>query len=1390
VSEETRDANVRLTADVQPYRQDVAAAADDTTKLAAAVDVLASKLDGLGKRTGKKLTLFAAADLAMMGGMVAVTANYEKQLGTLSGQAAVTGKNIGALSTSIRQASRDMPVARDEVVALTTAISKMGVTSQKDLASFTTTFLKASAATGDSAQGLASSMTSLSRQMGTLGGGGSQMRAFTDSLVKVSATAGVSAQSVADFANSIAPFARVAGIGQKQVLGLSSAFVQAGNDGFAAANTFNTMLADIVRQTSSGGPGLAKYASLVGVTVDEFKKLDSSQQVVKIFKAINDAGPQAVQVLDQMGFDGIRAAKAIQTMAAQSGGLEKLVNAAVGGYGDDSTNKGAEAAMSGFADEMIRAGNIAKDMATSIGSGIITPLTYGLGVLNNITAEASKLTGIFAAGGALAAAGGLASGAAGGIMQVASMAAVPAGIRWLYNSSPLGAFREGRRAAAAAKNGMSIPDGPYIDRYTGGRAGRLEGMGFASGAAVGDIWGGNNGGRGIVQKASSALGFLPRMVAVGANFQSEFYDESRQQGYQRGNQTSLWSGIRAAASSTDSFTRSTLKATAALAKFEWSAAKAGVSAGGAVAGRALGKLGGAAMDFLGGPIGIAAMAGIAAIQVKSMNDEQLTALRDRAKDPNAYNQASPYAAALGTASSSLSDMTLMVGKSSKELDSLAAAAANARNGIIAGGATNPNTASITNKDQAVSYLRSLGANSSPETMNLAFADVRRALPGQAGKDAIDAYMRNPTSTVTLGDISNAAGNIGNSDVSGIGERLGFTLSGDADRKTQMGLGAALQYVSQYSKFGDANVQEQAKVNAAVTMLDAALKGGTANDDPATRKARVAAVAQVEQLLGVDFKYNAANGYGSAAELLGAQDADSTFGNYRTNNPNLVFSGGQAGQTALYRLAVTNTDPGVLGLRGRGVDLQSGYLGDAVTRIGDSTVQNKAVLELYKMAKEKGGGSIAKADSVLQGILAEESTKPGAKFEQIAALAKQAQGLLGVDQQFASVGLGRVGRLQAAQEKYTTVMGEPATDESIPRQEAAKRALESEKANYQQYLMSMVQAQKNFAISMERSDEDYYRTRSQSQEDFQTSMARSTEDFNKSMARAQEDFTQAQKRQGEDAAKSIYNPFRRVQASYTADVGTLKQNLKDQTGRIKKQIANLRKLKRLGLSQQAIDMLDLANPANAQQVEELAAEMSRNDARQINGMVGARQSATLGLTQSDLSQQYRRANEDFRKQMNRASSDFSTSISRATADFNKGLGRMAAAHALQTKRAKEDLDRMSEEQAASFGVLFDKAVTLVTKNIGKAGNATIEELKRVKAAFPELFGEVAKVGDTSRVIYGSNTPRTPSSSTGGGANAYQQNNVNIGSVAVAASDPVDFTQRMADQRRLQRLKGSG
>lgn len=174
---------------------------------------------------------------------------------------------------------------------------------------------------------------------------------------------GASATGIASFAQSLAPISKAAGITENQVLGISAAFSAAGADGFAASNTFNTIVADITRQIQYGSPEISKYANVLGLTAKEFKSLGTTEGVTQLFEYISKQGPNSIKILDQLGIDGIRASKAI-TAVAQQGGIRKYIAGAEAGYDDpDKMKEAGKKAFEGLSTSVDGIKNLFKKLA-------------------------------------------------------------------------------------------------------------------------------------------------------------------------------------------------------------------------------------------------------------------------------------------------------------------------------------------------------------------------------------------------------------------------------------------------------------------------------------------------------------------------------------------------------------------------------------------------------------------------------------------------------------------------------------------------------------------------------------------------------------------------------------------------------------------------------------------------------------------------------------------------------------------------------------------------------------------------------------------------------------------------------------------------------------------
>jgi TP901 family phage tail tape measure protein len=476
----TRTATVNLQANIAGYSQPMAQAQAQTSGLARGVDELSSRMHAMSKWAGRKMFQFAASDFAVLSGASADAALFQKQLGTLSATAVVTGTSMRGVKGGIESSFTNFPVARSQVIALTESISGLGVTATRDLASYSSTFIKLGAATGEGSAGLAGGLISLSRAMGTTDA--HQVGNFANSLLTVSKGAGVSATGVLNFANTIAPFAKQAGIGEASVLGISTAFNKVGADGFVATNTLNTILSDINTSVATGGPDLLKYSNLLGVTTTQFAKMDKTKAVVDIFKELTKMGPQATQVLDSLGLPGIRSQAAIAAVL-QGGHMEQSIAVAEGAQGNQKNlTKGSAAAFNNLGDNLSKVRNQFTQFGTEIGTTFLAPMSAVASVtasvghhLNDLIRPlAPILAGLGVVAGATAGAGGIA-------VNMAGMIGAYALISTLRKSTPVTRFKEGfadARTGTARFSPAEVAAMPFRQRaglYLGGGTGGMFG---------------------------------------------------------------------------------------------------------------------------------------------------------------------------------------------------------------------------------------------------------------------------------------------------------------------------------------------------------------------------------------------------------------------------------------------------------------------------------------------------------------------------------------------------------------------------------------------------------------------------------------------------------------------------------------------------------------------------------------------------------------------------------------------------------------------------------------------------------------------------------------------------------------------------------------------------
>lgn len=1402
---ETRDAQVNLQANVGDYSQQMNVAAASTNQAASAVDRLDQRLASLTKTAGKKMINLGRDDFAVLAGATADAAAFQKQLSTLNATAAITGTSFRGIKSGIEQAFEAFPTARGQIVALAGTISDLGVTAPRDIGTLIQTFIKLGAATGEGIQPLAQGLVQLSRQMGTTNA--QQIGNYANSLLTVSKNAGVSATGVLSFAQSIAPMARQAGIGEAAVIGISAAFSKAGADGYVAANTFNSIVSDITNLTQTGSPELSKYANLIGVTVSQFKSMDKTTALTDIFNTITKQGPQAINTLNQLGIDGVRAQSAIAAVS-QGGGLQAAIATATNSSVDQKNlNKGSAAAFNNLSDGLARLRNEFVEFGSMIGTTFITPISKMVQSLADAGQKLNDFLRPFAPviAGLAAIAGGLAA-VSGAALSVATVIGAVGLAHLAVTAGPVRAMREGisvgRNAdtqnvtgamyAAHTAGTARMPLRTRIPYQMGTYVGRVMPP-PVEGEAVPGATPLRQAGRAILRAPFVAATALTRSsTRLSADeavndYSRSFYNKNpdAQVGFRatvsnavdkNKQNTEELTSFQALMAATKELVGAFISAGVQITKTgmavvrpsNWrtntnapleaegrsigsrlrGAGDAVASTAGSIA-SAGGSLLSSAAGMLGGPLGIGLIAAAAAPSIISMISSHQNQGYEIGGGENAISR---YDAALGTSSTALGSFTNAVNNASTAADRAAASAPTTISGAavvtqadrskVAAGSFQVTDTQLESVQRgkgstaaAVQYLNELATQSggmTPQKLQSIKTDLISIFGPTQAQDILSQYTAGSPSGTGTPSVDYTA--------------LGTNLNGQSNGRFRSNVGNTTSTIQSQQATADSTAGNAQALQNVLTFGSAALKGSASQSNMQSIAAQLAAV-----LGGNASDYNLATGIKPAfapGQTPGVSSTGQATGQTLQAGINQQFATAGGSQAQILK-AIRSTDAGkkyLATLFPPGTDI--GKISDAdivsvATNSGRTVAQQDTLVGRISQIgagttnigtfSQRAGGAVQTAVSEPGNVNAQTAgaqslynqlSSTGQSFQQISQamddfkgaiqnttdplyqMADAAKAYAAQQDQIAQQGMSQEGRLADTAQNYQQARQNAATN---PQDPTAQADVQTAQANYQQqlvaynqYQQSMTSAAIAYGVQRQRASEDEGRTIYRQQLAFQIQMTQSQQDFNRQNMIATRDFGIQMARQAQSAAESIYDPFARVQSKYTIDAGTLVQNLADQNQRIQQQMTDLQSLASMGVSQSAIDTLQLSDPNNAQQTQALVQSLMNNPAlvQQINSAVASRVAATTNLTQSTFSETFRNTTADFQRQLSDTADAYNIQKQRAVDAQKLSLSQMAQDYNTMVTRSAQDLNQAFTQIYGDYASSYGNALAAINGDIGK------------------------------------------------------------------------------------------
>lgn len=1377
------EANVVLTTDNSQYDQAMIASAQSTNNLGLSVDSLGKKIDSLSKRAGKTLIGITAADVATITGATAAWASYEKQVERLKAQSAVLTRSTDQQTKLMKNYEGAVKSLRVEFGTTTTEAARLVQTLSKvtdmrqsrSLTDLSKVFQDMSLATGENADGLASSLTNLQRIMGTPINAKTS-KDYADTFTYLAARTNTSATELANFTSQLAPMGESMGMNMKQVAGFATAFTRAGADGQAAATVFAKVTSDISKSVATGSPEVKTYANLLGMSAPSFEHLDAGEKLVKIFEALNKQGPQAATFLERQGLEGPRTQRAIQSMIQQAGGVREALNMAQSPDAAGASTRGSGAVMDNVTEQLGQlrqeAQMTAESMATIFGPALEDVLKVLVKLSENMEELISGPFGEFLQG-VMGITSIFTSGAGAMLLFAGALLKVATAFAAVRSSGAYG-LREG---LGGGQRMMRGPDGTYVAAPgPGGRAGAL-------GARGAEIAEGGRWTQAYMYNTGQAIGGTARglggLMRQGYISGRQAWDPSYQAAPMRGPLSYAMGGAGRAMDwfYSPQFDQMGKRNAAERTSYFGQQFATGASPGERV--RAWGQA-----SRLSDSMGAVqrhqdALLGARQQELGVRRDATLGAQERQEKLANIAASKEEIKTRLAAAHEQQRIAKVAVAATAEET------AARQREVIATGeasvGATRFGRAALGAAAAMGRGVAGAGAAGGRALMESRFGSQAAGMAGVTAMGALgieNNTLMYGSMGAMIGGLPGAAAGAGLGvaiDMAGANNKVTDSLKALQEQATETGRsGVGLPALSSGMKDSQKAVDDMkksldsmhphdlvihpVKFESSVKNFVEGVFGSSDIEELQRDHDRIQksfektskAVRDLGDAVGKDFTGSSDNQLQQMEEWMSSEGAQalSSIGMTFDEFAKAQAKGGKAYTDLLSRLNM----PIPAGLSDQ---LRQSPTGAAMldSPAGRESLKYQADIGVFYKATHsvfqdllKSGMSYREIIKSAAGDLQRIGVGNNRESEFAMSLIGQAQQA----QQFQQPFIGRAATFRQAVGGMKDLMGvdtSQMSDEMLQLMDQQKQTTAQTMASQAQYEQQMLMALDQFNIQRSRGEDDYNLQRSYQEQDFQLSRERGEEayernrkravqEYNLGMRRAHREFDIQRRRSEADynhqvelmakqTAQGAYNAYERIQVEQTSSAEWLISNMQEQNKAMVDQEKNLQDLRKRGVTDAAIQRASLTDPGHAQELERLVTELNPQLIAQLNQAGAAGEKAGKALATDESSQSWQEMERQHALTVKRGAADFDRQMNQSDDDFHRHLRQQDDDFELMMRQQLDDYQRGMGRQANAYKLQMDRSAEDFA-NMAKEINMSMEQILIEGAAkLPGLAGKQAK-----------------------------------------------------------------
>lgn len=352
-----------------------------TTSIGASVPGM---LNGIGKGLTAALTVPITAGFAAS---VKASSDFESALTGVAKTTNLSGKELEAMGTAIKNMAREVPASTTEIAAVAEAAGQLGI-SKENIMGFTRTMIDMGEATNLTSEEAA---TAFARFANITQMPQTEMSNLGSTVVALGNNFATTEKEIVDMGLRLAATGTQIGLNQAEVMGLATAMSSVGISAEAGGSAMSTVMQKINTAVLSSSDKVQGFAKVAGMSATEFSTAWREQPTVAIeafiqgLKKIQDSGGDVNSALKELGINGLREVDTLARLAGAGDMVGQAFDMANESFSQNTALSDESAQRYGtFASQVKTLGNSIKEVGIDIGNILLPYVQQAVDFIGNL----------------------------------------------------------------------------------------------------------------------------------------------------------------------------------------------------------------------------------------------------------------------------------------------------------------------------------------------------------------------------------------------------------------------------------------------------------------------------------------------------------------------------------------------------------------------------------------------------------------------------------------------------------------------------------------------------------------------------------------------------------------------------------------------------------------------------------------------------------------------------------------------------------------------------------------------------------------------------------------------------------------------------------------------